>query len=170
MVAVEVVRQGFGAQLAQQRVRFPAWLPQQAAEPARVVEAQNLSGSTGGGREPDVDVVVRAHGRIRRHHAQAPRHPQVQQRAARLRIEQQVFRATTHGVDALPGQRARHLRRNRPAQVGAAQQHVGDDAAGDVRGKPRAGGFDLGQFRHGGVCCSAFRRGNGALEIVRTIA
>src|SRR5690606_37350623 len=95
-----------------------------------------------------VDVVVRAHGRARRQHAQAARHAQVQQRAAGLRVQQQVLGAPAHRVDALAREQLHHLARDRPAQVRAAQHHVGDATAFDVRREAAAGGFDFGQFRH----------------------
>ncbi len=131
---------------------FPGRLPQQAAESARVVEAQQAAVV-----QADVHVVVRAHRRIAGQHAQAAGHAQVQQRAADGGIKQQVLGAAAHALDGLPGEQRADLRRNRPAQVGATQDHAVDAAAFQVWGKAAAGGFYFGQFRHGAILLNASR-------------
>lgn len=123
-------------------------LPQQAAEAPRVIEAQHplLPART---FHRDVDMIVRTHRRIHRQHPQAAGHAQVQQRAAAVHIHQQVLGPPPHLGDALAGQLARDLRRNRPAQIRPAQRHLADAPSFQMRGQTPAGGFDFGQFGHG---------------------
>ena len=114
-------------------------LPEQAAEPARVVEAQHAAGIEG-----DVDVVMRAHRRVIRQHPQAAGHAQVEQGAAHGGVQQQVLGTPADALDVLFGQQFLDLARDRPAQVGATQQDVFDAASGHVRQQPATGGFDFG--------------------------
>ncbi len=72
--------------------------PQEAAETARVIEAQAQSGI-----EHDVDVVVRRRRDRALHQSQTSRHAQVQDHRAVLEIEQQVFRAPAQIAQPLPG-------------------------------------------------------------------
>ena len=75
---------------------------QEAAEAARVVEAQRQPGI-----EQQVEVIVLQARRGARHGAQVARHPQVQQQRSALEPEQQVLGAAADLLDAAPGQLAR---------------------------------------------------------------
>ncbi len=96
-------------------------------------------------------MVVGFHRRAGRQHAQHARHAQVQQRAARSGVEQQVLGAPAHAQHALARQQRRHLGRDRPAQVGSPQHHAGHHAPLDVGCEAASGGFHFGQFGHGGI-------------------
>lgn len=109
VIAVERVVERLGAEVAQQFVGLAMRLPQQAAEAARVVEAQQATVF-----QADIDMVVRAHRRVAGQHAQAAGHAQVQHGAAGVGIEQQVFGAAADRGDALAGQFAFDFRRDRP--------------------------------------------------------
>jgi monoamine oxidase len=98
-IAIEVVRQRFRAKTGKQFMRFAARLPKLATETARIGETQDASGI-----ESPIDVVVRADRHIGRQHAQRAGHAQVQQRAARRRVREQVFRAALDRFDALTRQ------------------------------------------------------------------
>ena len=154
VVAVEVLTQRLRAQPGQQRMRLSGRLPQQAAEAPRVGEAQHATVA----HEPDVDVVVRPGRGVAGQHAQAAGHAQVQQGAARGGVEQEVLGAPAHGVDALPREAVGDLGRDRPAQVGAAQQHVAHARAFEVRRQSAARGLDFGQLRHAGSVGARRRR------------
>src|SRR3546814_1834913 len=82
-------------------MHFARRLPQQAAEAARIVEAQHPAAAAARPRERDVEVVVDTHRRVGRKHPQTAGHAQVQQRAAGGGVEQQVLGAAAHRVDAL---------------------------------------------------------------------
>ncbi|KAG0779222.1 hypothetical protein G6F22_010760 [Rhizopus arrhizus] len=143
VIAIEGIVQRLRAQALQQRVDLAGRLPQQAAEAARVVEAQQAAIV-----EADVDVVVRTQRGITGQHAQAAGHAKVQHRAADGGVQQQVLCAPADVLDALTRQQLGHFRWNRPAQVGAAQDHPMHAATLQVRRQAAAGGFDFGQFRH----------------------
>ena len=142
-VAVESVRQRFRPEARQQRVQRARRLPEQAAEPARVVEAQQAAVV-----ECDIDVVMRAYRRALRQHPQAAAHAQVHQRAAGGGIQQQVLGAPAHGIDALAGEPGLDLARNRPAQIRPAQHDARHFAIEQMRHQAAAGGFDFGQLGH----------------------
>src|SRR3546814_6628455 len=86
-----VAAQRLRPQSAQQRMHFARRLPQQAAEAARIVEAQHPAAAAARPRERDVEVVVDTHRRVGRKHPQTAGHAQVQQRAAGGGVEQQVL-------------------------------------------------------------------------------
>src|SRR5690606_21838344 len=119
------------------------------AEASRVGQAQ-YARRAAAALQGDVDVVVRAGRSVGRQHPQAAGHAQVEQGAAGAGVEQQVLGAPAHGVDALPRQVSPDLGRDRPAQVGTAQDDAQHAPALDVRCQAAARGLDFGQFGHGG--------------------
>ncbi|MNT23308.1 hypothetical protein D3C72_1587250 [compost metagenome] len=149
VVAVEGLVQRLRAQPGQQGVGLAGRLPEQAAEPARVVETQQAAVV-----QADVHVVVGAHGGVAGQHAQAAGHAQVQHGAAQGGIEQQVLGAPAHTLNRLAGQLGADLLGDRPAQVRAAQDHAVHAAAFQVRGQAATGGFYFGKFGHGGILAS----------------
>ena len=175
-IAVERIGQRLRSQALQQFMCPVHWLPQRATEAPRVVEAQHA-----GTVERDVEMVVPACGQRRGQHAQAAAHSQVQQCAARVRVEQQVLRAPPHRRDPATWQQGLQLRRERPAQAGAPLHHPGDGVPDQVRRQATAGGFDFGQFGHGQavargarttilwVVCHRWNRAVPIKSLIRTI-
>jgi hypothetical protein len=82
------------------------------------------------------------------HHPQAARHPQVDQQAPRLKFDQNVFAAPTHGTHNLPRQPFGEIFGHRIAQPRLAHTHLRNRL-------PLQGGLDstardlnFGQFGH----------------------
>ncbi|MOA01797.1 hypothetical protein D3C78_1212200 [compost metagenome] len=69
---------------------------------------------------------------------------------AALGLDQQVLGAAADMLDALAGQPHVEVFGNRPAQAALAHDHAGHPVALQMRGDTAAGGFDFGQFGHGG--------------------
>ena len=147
-VAGELPSKRLGAKRGEQRVNGSGCLPQQGAEAARIGEAQDQPPLARLRFEPDVDVVVPARRRIGWQHAQRAGHAQVEQRTARRRMQQQIFCAALHRVDALAGQALGNLARDRPAQVRTTQRHHAHAPADQIGRNATARGFDFGKFRH----------------------
>ncbi len=146
--APQVVRREIGgkrlrAELPEQRVlrRFAREHP--AAEPARIVEAQQAAA-----REAHVDVVVQAVGGRLAQVAQAARHAEMHEQRAGLRAEQEILAAPLERVDSLAGQLRRERLRNRPAQPRLAHLDRGDRAADDVGGQAAPRRLYLGKLGH----------------------
>ena len=137
---IELVFERLGREAAQQRVRRGiVGREQQAAEAARIVEAQRVSGI-----EFDVDVIVRNARRRDRQHAQAARHPEMQDQRAGIGLEQQVFRAASCAPDRAAGHRLDARDVHGPAQAPVVHAQSCNAASYNVRFDPAAGGFDFG--------------------------
>ena len=78
-----------------------------------------------------------------------PGHAQMQKQAtAMLKIGKDVFRPPPQRDHPRPGQHLYKVRRQRPAQIGAAGLGPGDDMPLKMRLKAASDGFDLWQFWH----------------------
>ena len=134
--AVERLRAEVREQRMLERV---AGHPVQAAEAARVVEAQATTVF-----EPQFVVVVLEPRRIHRHDAQAARHAEMRYQRAAIEFDQQVLGAPAHVTHCQSRQSLRERAVHRPAQL-VVQQHELDDAPA-AQGAPdaAAGGFDFG--------------------------
>ena len=93
-------------------------------------------------------MVVRRDGRGRGQYAQGARHAEMQQRAAGLRVHQQVLRAPLDAFDALAAQAGHEFGRNRPAQLRLAHHQLDHAPADQMRREATARGFDFGQLGH----------------------
>jgi hypothetical protein len=128
------------SELRKQRVRVGrAGGVVQAAEAAGVVEAQHPAGV-----ELQLPVVVGQQRRIRRQHAQAPGHAEVDHEAAALELDQEVLRAATDLHHALAGHGPLEAGLHGPAQPALAHarlQHAGALQRGT---DAAAGGLDFG--------------------------
>ncbi len=120
-------------------MRLASGLPQQATEPARIIEAQQAAVF-----QADIHVIVRTHRCIAGQHTQAAGHAQVQHRTARFGIQQQVLGAATDRFDALTRQLLFDLGGNRPAQVRSAQDHAVDAAIHQMGFQAAPGSFYFG--------------------------
>ena len=72
-----------------------------------------------------------------------------QQRLAGREIGEQVLGPAVQLEDGVAGQPGREAGRKRPAQVGAAQDDLGDALADEDRREQPANGFDFGELGHG---------------------
>jgi ligand-binding sensor domain-containing protein/signal transduction histidine kinase len=143
VVAVEGVAERFGAEVAQQFVRRVRGLPEQTAEAARVVETQYAVVV-----EHQVDMIVRCRRYAGIEHPQRSGHAEMQERRARVGVQQQVLGAPLGAFDAAADEHPLDLVRNRPAQIRPSQYRAYDDTTFDVRRDPATRGFDFGQFGH----------------------
>src|SRR5919109_635464 len=146
VLRVESRCEGLGRETGEQPVleRIAARV-EETPEAARIVEAQREPGA-----EAQVEMVVSEARRARRHDAQVPRHPEMQQQRAGFQAQQQVLGAPPDAEDALSGHLARQVAGYLPAQ--ARLVHLERDDALPERVGPQAPArrFDfrqLGQVR-----------------------
>jgi hypothetical protein len=116
---------------------------QQGAKAARVVEAQQLAAV-----QVQVNVIVLAQRRIRRHHPQGPGHAQVDPQMQLPQIHQQVLGAPAQPDDA-PVPQLGDPGVHRPAQARLAHGDGGEGAAGHMGLNAAPGRLHFGQFGHG---------------------
>jgi hypothetical protein len=96
-------------------------------------------------------VIVREHRGRGFQHAQAARHPEVQDQAAGFELDQQVLGPPANLDDALSREQRRQPCVHGPAQTRLAQDQRGHASAAHGAANAAARGLDLGKFRHGGL-------------------
>ena len=149
IIGIKLRRERLGAERGEQRVVLGcAGKPQYGTEAARVVQAQH--GAVG---KHDIHMVVfvgRGNAGIAGgKNAQAARHAQVNQHNAGGKTNQQIFGTARAFEHRLACQGVCQIIGNAPAQLGLANNGIGNGLAVDVRADAAQGGFDFGQFGHG---------------------
>ncbi len=145
VVGAEGLRQRLGPQLGQQRVcHGVAGQPQDAAEAARIVEAQYLAVG-----QHEVDMIVLFHLVTGLHETQAAAHAQMHQHVAGGGLQQQVLAAPRDALNDQARQGLPQRGRDGPAQAGVAHDHGLDAHTFNPRRNAAAGGLHFGQFGHG---------------------
>ena len=110
--------------------------PVQAAEAARIVEAQNLPGV-----DQNIPMIVRARRHIGAEQAQASRHAEMHDQGPAIERDQDVLGAPLDAAHGLMADRSLEIRGDRPAQAAVAHDQL-DDAPSSQSGRDAApGGF-----------------------------
>ena len=93
----------------------------------------------------------------------APAHAEMEDhRRPAIKMHQPVFGAAREGADRGAGHHLHQIGGEGAAQVGPVQRDARDPLAFEKAGETPDSGFDLGQFRHSGLCSlplAAARRG-----------
>ena len=153
IVAVEFRCEGLDAEASEQSmIGSSAGRPEHRAEAARVPIAHDDAIA-----EDDIDVVMRFFGRRIGEHAEASRHPQVDEKGIRAKAEKQVLAAPIHAVDAAADEPARQIARNRPAQSMVVDPHRGHFLPFHVRSDAAPRRFYLRKLGHGAVFAAVQR-------------
>jgi hypothetical protein len=93
-------------------------------------------------------MIVRQYRRLAGQDTQAARHPEVQDQAAALEIEHQIFRAPAQVLYALAIGEIGKIARHPPAQPWLADDEFLYDVSYDGRLDTAPRGFDFWKFRH----------------------
>ena len=152
-LAVEGLGERLHAELAERRAvehrTVAGRMPQHEPEASRIVEAQHAIA------EHEVDVIVDAHRRVDRHHAQRAGHAEVDQqradeigRVGRPAVDQNELSAAADGLDEGPGNGRGQCVRHALAQAGVAHDDRIDASSDDAGLDAAARDFDFRQFRH----------------------
>jgi tetratricopeptide (TPR) repeat protein len=157
-------RKRLDSKVHQQRMRLDIGRgPEHGAEPARIAQAKNPV------TQLKVEVIVLLRGRADWQHAQASRHPKMQDQIAVAAIDQEIFAAPLDRAHRAAGEPV-HILRHRPAQPRLAHRDARDHAARELRLEAAARHFDLGKLRHreGGLCGAPNIPKMGRIQMPRT--
>ncbi len=116
-------------------------MPVNAAKAPWIMQSQFAT--TG---KPPGDVIMLTVSRTHGHDPQVSRHTQMDDQAASLQLEDQVFCAAGNSLDALSGNPVRQV--DGPSEVRISDNDLVDSRTFHQRCNAAAGGFNFRQFRH----------------------
>ena len=118
-------------------------MPEHGPEAPWIVESEHTA------LQGEIDVIVRAQGRVRCDPGEGPGHAQMDDERPGLEAQQEVLGSPLDSEQGAPRQSTGRFNRHRPSQIRSPRDKRKDSAADGPLGHPSTDDFDFWEFGHG---------------------